>query len=67
MVGVLSRKAMCRPTDASEMAKRWFKSQDIGFPPRMQPLALGAAASRFCVPQENGAQKGDSKNVLPIC
>jgi single-strand DNA-binding protein len=27
----------------------------------MQPLALGAAASRFWVPQENGAQKGDSQ------
>jgi hypothetical protein len=31
----------------------------------MQPLALEAEASRFCVPQENGAKKGDSKNVLP--
>jgi hypothetical protein len=30
-------------------------------PPRMQPLALGAAATRFWVPQENVAKKGDSK------
>jgi single stranded DNA-binding protein len=27
----------------------------------MQPLALGAAALAFWVPQENGAEKGDSK------
>src|SRR5260370_32313109 len=29
-------------------------------PPIKQPLALGAEATRFCVPQENGAEKGDS-------
>jgi len=34
------------------------------FPPIKQPLALGAAASRFWVPQENEAEKGE-KNVLP--
>ncbi len=49
--------AIFRPTDASEMAKRWFKSHIIGFPPIKQPLALEAEATRFCVPQENGARK----------
>src|SRR5579859_188051 len=29
------------------------------FPPIKQPLALGAAASRFWVPQENEAEKGE--------
>src|SRR5258705_12883032 len=29
----------------------------IGFPPIKQPLALEAAATRFWVPQENGARK----------
>ncbi len=28
-------------------------------PPIKQPLALGAEATRFCVPQENGAEKGE--------
>ncbi len=48
-----------RPTDASEMAKRWFKSQRHRSLPIKHPLAfaLGAAASRFRVPQENGARK----------
>jgi hypothetical protein len=36
------------------------------FPPIKQPLALGAAASRFWVPQENGAEKGDSKKCLTL-
>jgi uracil-DNA glycosylase len=53
-----------RPTYASEMAKRWFKSQQRGPPPIKQPLALGAEASRFWVPQENGAEKGDSRKCL---
>ena len=34
-----------RPTDASEMAKRWFKSQNVGFPPIKQALALEAEPS----------------------
>ncbi len=33
-------------------------------PPIKQPLALGAEASRFWVPQENGAEKGDSRKCL---
>src|SRR5580658_8945819 len=39
------------------MAKRWFKSHTIGCPPIKQPLALEAEATRFWVPQENGARK----------
>ena len=32
----------------------------IGFPPIKQPLALEAEATRFWVPQENGAEKGEN-------
>src|SRR5207253_11415113 len=34
-------------------------SRTSQFPPIKHPLALGAAASRFWVPQENGAKKGE--------
>jgi hypothetical protein len=48
-----------RPTDASEMAKRWFKSQNSAVPPIKQPFALGAAASRFACPRKMGREKGE--------
>src|SRR6266853_3208677 len=35
-------------------------------PPTKHPLALGAAASRFWVPQENGARKRRNIHVLRI-
>ena len=35
-------------------------------PPIKHPLALGAAASRFWVPQENGAGKRRKFHVLPM-
>ena len=34
-------------------------SRTTQVPPIKHPLALGAAASRFWVPQKNGAEKGD--------
>ncbi len=34
-------------------------TEQHGSPPIKHPLALGAAASRFCVPQENGQEKGE--------
>jgi hypothetical protein len=34
-----------------------FRPYTIGFPPIKQPLALEAEATRFWVPQENGARK----------
>jgi hypothetical protein len=40
----------------------------FGFPPIKQPLALEAEATRFWVPQENGARKRRNFSyVLPIC
>jgi hypothetical protein len=55
--GVLSRKAMFRPTDTSELAKRWFKSHPIGFPPIKQPLALEAEAFASGCPRKMGQKK----------
>src|SRR5260370_1182252 len=43
-----------RPTDASDVAKRWFKSQISCVPPKKQPLALGAESTRFRAPQLQG-------------
>src|SRR5260221_2057277 len=40
-------------------------SRTAQVPPIKHPLALGAAASRFCVPQENGARKRRKIHVLP--
>src|SRR5258705_283542 len=56
------------PTSCSfaDSASR-FRPYTIGFPPIKHPLALGAAASRFWVPQENGARKRRNIHVLPIC
>src|SRR5260370_2798216 len=42
-------------------------SRTTQVPPIKHPLALGAAASRFWVPQENGASKRREFHVLPIC
>src|SRR6266481_8806980 len=39
-------------------------SRTARFPPRMQPLALGAEASRFWMPQENEARKRRFKKCL---
>ncbi len=41
-----------RPIDASEMAKRWFKSHEPGRAPIKQPLALEAAALAFGCPKK---------------
>src|SRR5258707_2837307 len=40
-------------------------SRTTQVPPIKHPLALGAAASRFWVPQENGARKRRKNHVLP--
>src|SRR6266487_4197546 len=40
-------------------------SRTTQVPPIKHPLALGAAASRFWVPQENGARKRRKIHVLP--
>ena len=45
-----------RPTDASTMAKRWFKSHTIGFLPIKQPLALEAALA-FGWPKKWGRKR----------
>jgi hypothetical protein len=45
---VLQLRVFCFPGSALN---------SIGFPPIKQPLALEAEATRFCVPQENGARK----------
>ena len=43
-------------------------SLNLRAPPIKQRLALGAEATRFCVPQENGARKRRKFSyVLPIC
>jgi len=52
-----------RPTDASEMAKRWFKSHPIGFPPIKQPLALEAAALAFGCLRKTGQKKEKNSNL----
>ena len=42
---------------ASRLLLSRFRPYPIGFPPIKQPLALEAEATRFWVPQENGARK----------
>src|SRR5260370_10527122 len=49
---------------ASRLLLSRFRPKNVGFPPIKQPLALEAEATRFCVPQENGARKRRIKNVL---
>ena len=48
-----------RPTNASEMAKRWFKSHTIGFHPIKQPPRFASSSPRFWVPQKNRAEKSE--------
>jgi len=55
-----------RPTDASEMAKRWFKSHTIGFPPIKQPLALEAAALAFGCPGKWGRKRKKFMSYLYV-
>jgi hypothetical protein len=47
--------------DSGISAKRCFKSQIVWVPPLKHPLALGAAASRFWVPQ------GSAGAILVTC
>jgi hypothetical protein len=54
-LGTASGKFL-RPA-ASRLLLSQFRPYPIGFPPIKQPLALEAEATRFCVPQENGARK----------
>jgi Conjugal transfer protein len=46
-IGVLSRKATFRPTDASELAKRWFKSHKSLGPSQNAAARLGSRSPRF--------------------
>jgi len=62
-IGLLRANFM-RPA-ASRLLLSRFLPYPIGFPPL--PLALEAEASRFWVPQENGARKRRTIQVLPIC
>jgi hypothetical protein len=62
-----SSKSHLRPTDASEMAKRWFKLQDALGPSLKAATRFGSSShSLLCAPRKWG-RKSRFKNVLPIC
>jgi hypothetical protein len=46
-----------RPTDASEMAKRWFKSQNSTGPSQKAPARLGSSSPRSGCPRKMGQKK----------
>jgi hypothetical protein len=54
------RQHACRG-QASRLLLSRFRPYPFGFPPIKQTLAWEAEASRFWVPQENGAEKGEMK------
>src|SRR5216683_6666432 len=62
-----SRRIVSLRPAASRLLLSRFRPYTIGFPPIKQPLALEAEATRFWVPQENGARKRRKFSyVLPI-
>src|SRR5713101_5252965 len=52
-----SRRIVSLRPAASRLMLSRFRPYTIGFPPIKQPLTLEAEATRFWVPQENGARK----------
>src|SRR6267378_2807048 len=60
----VSRKATFRPTDASEMAKRWFKSQNSTGPSHKTPARLGSSGLSLLGAPEKWGRKRRHFHVL---